>query len=227
MRKLTTDEWIIKAKLVHGNKYDYSKVEYVGATRQVLILCPVHGQFLQRSGSHLEGTGWINCRNQMYRSTTEEFIGKAVKVHSEKYDYSKVVYGTRSTDKVIITCKIHGDFEQTPSDHLGGAGCSSCMACGFDKSKPAYLYYLKITTDTNQVLYKIGITNRTVNERFSLMELAKIEIVKQKLYENGQDAWDWEQKLLKMYKKYKYTGPNVLDSGNTELFTVDVLAMEK
>lgn len=99
------------------------------------------------------------------------------------------------------------------------------MACGFDKSKLAYLYYLKVTTDTNQILYKIGITNRTVNERFNLTDLSKIEIIKQKLYERGQDAYELEQKLLKMYKQYQYTGPNVLESGNTELFTVDILLL--
>ena len=74
-------------------------------------------------------------------------------------------------------------------------------------------------------MYKIGITNRTVSERFGLAELSKIEVVKQKLYKNGQDAYDWEQNMLKKYKNYKYKGPKVLDSGNTELFTEDVLAM--
>ena len=108
---------------------------------------------------------------------------------------------------------------------MKGAGCPSCAITGFDKNKPAILYYLKITTDTNQVLYKIGITNRTVNERFNLTDLSKIEIIKQKLYDNGQDALDWETKLKRMYKEYQYKGPDILSSGNTELFTEDIIAM--
>ena len=75
-------------------------------------------------------------------------------------------------------------------------------------------------------MYKIGITNRTVDERFNLTELSKIEVVKQKLYEKGSDAVRLEQKLLKQYKEYQYIGPNVLKSGNTELFTEDVLSLE-
>ena len=74
-------------------------------------------------------------------------------------------------------------------------------------------------------MYKIGITNKTVNERFNLTDLNKIEIVKQKLYENGQDALDWETKLLEKYKEYQYKGKAVLGSRNTELFTHDIIAM--
>lgn len=224
-RKLTTSKFIEKAKLVHGNKYNYDNVEYKGATVKVNILCYIHGNFTQKASSHLEGTGCIKCRNAVYRSTTEEFIQKATKIHGSKYDYSKVVYGNTAADKISIICKEHGEFKQIASDHLGGSGCSSCISYGFDKSKSAYLYYLKITTNEEKILYKIGVTNRTVNERFSLIDLNKIEIVKQKLYEKGQEAYDWEQKILNMYKKYKYKGPKILDSGNTELFTENVMAL--
>lgn len=105
-----------------------------------------------------------------------------------------------------------------PASHIQGHGCPSCASHGFDPSKPGVLYYLKITTDDGQILYKIGITNNSVNERFSLKELSKIEIIKQKLYEKGQDAYDMEQKLLKRYKHYQYIGPKILECGNTELF---------
>ena len=43
--------------------------------------------------------------------------------------------------------------------------------------------------------------------------------------ENGQDALDWETKLKRMYKEYQYKGPDILSSGNTELFTEDIIAM--
>ena len=224
-RKLTTAIFIEKANLVHKNKYVYTNVVYKNAQTKVTIICSIHGSFTQKASSHLEGMGCIHCRNSLYRSSTEEFIKKANKVHKDLYDYSKTIYGNNASSKVTITCAIHGDFKQTCSDHLGGSGCPNCMTSGFNKNKPAILYYLRITTDDDKVLYKIGITNRTVNERFGLTELSKIEIIKQKLYENGQDAYNWEQKMLKKYKRYKYKGPKVLDSGNTELFTEDVLAM--
>jgi hypothetical protein len=216
-------EFITKAKLVHKNKYDYSKVIYKDSRTKVTITCPEHGEFKQTPNNHLKGQICPNC--VVYScSNTEEFINKAIIVHSNKYMYNKVNY-TMSKTKVTIICPIHGHFEQTPNRHLAGQGCPGCAAHGFDISKPGVLYYLKITTDDGQVLYKIGITNNSVNERFSLTELSKIEIIKQKLYENGQDAYDWEQKLLKMYKQYQYTGPKILVSGNTELFTKDIVAL--
>ena len=82
-----------------------------------------------------------------------------------------------------------------------------------------------MTTNDGKVLYKIGITNRTVEARYNLTDLSKIEIVKQKLYENGADAYNWEQRLLKKYKQYQYKGPKVLENGNTELFTEDIISL--
>ena len=56
---------------------------------------------------------------------TTEFINKAKLVHGDKYDYCKVKYN-RSHEKVIIICKVHGDFLQTPSGHLLGRNCKKC-----------------------------------------------------------------------------------------------------
>lgn len=217
------EEFIVNAKLAHGNKYDYSKVIYKNARTKVIITCPIHGDFEQTPNNHLRGQNCPDCVVHNC-SNTEEFVNKAIIIHNNKYRYNKVNY-VKSNVKVVIICSIHGAFKQTPSNHLVGQGCPGCATYGFDFSKPGILYYLKITTDDEQVLYKIGITNNSVNERFSLTELSKIEIIKQKLYGNGQDAYDWEQKLLKMYKQYQYTGLNILVSGNTELFTEDVIAM--
>lgn len=226
-RKITLNECLNRFKKSHGDKYDYSQVSYEGANVKVKILCSEHGVFWQRPSSHWEGTGCQKCMSDSYRSTTKEFIEKAKLVHKDKYNYSKTEYKNTAMNKVIIICPEHGDFEQTCSDHLSGAGCPACAKSGFDPNKPAILYYLKITTDNNQVLYKIGITNRTVNERFSLNELSKIEIIKQEEFECGQNAKNKEAEILKKYKQYKYIGPNILESGNTELFTEDVLTMYK
>jgi len=228
-QSISKDEFIEKAKLVHKDLYDYSKVKYSSYKSNVTIICPEHGPFEQQPGNHLSGAGCNKCGEARTglakRSNTYDFIDKAKKVHiNTPYQYNKVDYMTAITD-VTITCPEHGDFRLTPNAHLKGQGCPDCASSGFNKNKPAYLYYLKITTESNEILYKIGITNRTVNERFNLADLSKIEIVKQKLYENGQDALDWETKLKQKYKKYQYKGPNILSSGNTELFTEDIIAM--
>lgn len=218
--KLTTEEFITRAVKVHGDRYDYLGTTYKDMKTNVSVMCPIHGEFTQRPYDHLQGRGCRKCGGTSLL-TTEEFIERAKQVHKNKYDYSKSKYMLNDI-KVEIVCPKHGSFWQSAHAHLNGSGCSGCNQSGFNTSKPGILYYLKITTDDNQELYKIGITNRSVNERFRLQDLQKIEIVKQRRYENGQDAYDKEQEILKKYKRYKYNGPDVLESGNTELFTVDI-----
>lgn len=218
--RLTTEEFITRAVKVHGDQYDYSGTTYKDMKNKVSIICPIHGKFTQNPYDHLQGRGCRKCGGTS-PLTTEEFIERAKRVHKDKYNYSKSKY--KLTDiKMEIMCPKHGSFWQSAHAHLNGSGCSVCKKGGFDTCKPGILYYLKITTEDNQELYKIGITNRTVQERFNLTDLQKIEIVKQRRYENGQDAYDKEQEILKKYEQYKYNGPNVLESGNTELFTVDI-----
>ena len=61
----------------------------------------------------------------MRKITKEEFIQRASTIHNNKYLYDKVNYVNTST-KVTITCPIHGDFKQTPNNHLQGQGCQKC-----------------------------------------------------------------------------------------------------
>ena len=229
-KKRTTEEWIKIAKTIHGNKYDYSKVIYENSYKKLIIICKEHGNFEQTSKNHLQGRGCPKCRNfevaSSLRKNEKEVIKEFNRVHNNTYDYSKLSYIDMHT-KVKIICNVHGEFEQLPRAHIANQGCPSCAKTGFDKNKPAILYYLKITTEDNNILYKIGITNRTVNERFRLEDLKKIEIIKQEKFENGEDAWNKEKNILEEFKEFKYKGADVLDSGNTELFTVDVLALKK
>jgi hypothetical protein len=89
-KKLTTEEFIKRAEIVHGNKYDYSKSNYVNAHKKVIIICKKHGDFLQAPNHHLGGQGCRECGNK--KLTTEKFIKKAEKIHGHKYNYSKVDY---------------------------------------------------------------------------------------------------------------------------------------
>ena len=84
---------------------------------------------------------------------------------------------------------------------------------------PAFLYYLSIN---NGEAYKIGITNRTVEARFTITDLSSIEVVETVYFEQGIDAYQLEQNILKKYEKYKYIGKSLLSSGNTELFNTDI-----
>lgn len=89
-KRYTTEEFITKAKQVHGDKYDYSRVLYVDSITPVCIVCPDHGEFKQRPAMHLSGKGCPGCANEKVRralsDTRETFIEKARKVHGNKYD---------------------------------------------------------------------------------------------------------------------------------------------
>lgn len=121
-----TENFISKAKEIHGDKYDYSKVEYVNNRSKVCIICPKHGEFLQMPDKHLQGEGCPKCCKKNRKYTTEEFIQKAKEIHGDKYDYSKTKYGYNKKDKIIVTCPKHGDFFISPDSHINGSGCKYC-----------------------------------------------------------------------------------------------------
>ena len=127
---LTLENFIEKARKVHGDKYDYSKVEYVNNHTKVCIIHKKCGnEFWQTPNSHLNGHGCSYCRgneiSQSKKSNNEIFIKKAQQIHGNCYDYSKVKYISAKTP-IKILCNKHGVFEQTPDKHLYGRGCPKC-----------------------------------------------------------------------------------------------------
>ena len=128
--RLTTNEFIKKSNEIHSYKYDYSLVEYKNNATKVKIICPEHGEFKQRPQDHVNKLGCPKCgiikRANSRTSNTEEFIQKAISVHGDKYDYSKVEY-KKSNLNVKIICPYHGEFKQKPNDHLSNKnGCPIC-----------------------------------------------------------------------------------------------------
>lgn len=120
----TKERFIEKAIKAHGNRYNYDKVIYVNNHTKIIINCSVHGDFEQLPSNHKNGSNCPACVN-CARHTTESFVAKANIVHDNKYKYDKTTYnGNR--EKLIITCKTHGDFEQAAHSHLSGRCCPSC-----------------------------------------------------------------------------------------------------
>ena len=151
----TTDNFIEKSKIIHGDKYDYSDVKYINSMTKVNIICKNHGNFMQAPAQHLRGAGCGKCSGRYMDQ--EYFIKKAKIIHKDKYDYSNVIY-VKNKIKVIIICSIHGEFKQTPHDHLSGHGCSKCAGKYLDKE-----YFIersrtihKNKYDYSNVIYKRG-----------------------------------------------------------------------
>lgn len=131
--KKTLGVFVNESKLVHADRYDYSNVDYTNAKTKVCIICPIHGNFYQLPSDHVRGSGCSACgsilinnhRKTRNEITAQKFVGHAVSLHGEKYNYGKVQYHSAHTP-VNIGCPKHGDFFQLPYAHLCGHGCPMC-----------------------------------------------------------------------------------------------------
>lgn len=130
--RLSTEEFIERAVKIHGDKYDYSSVVYEGIGKKITIICKKHGPFTQRAMSHIyyDKFGCRKCGNERQSaallSSRDKFVAKAQTKFGNKYDYSKVEY-LNAKSKVILCCRTHGDFSQTPNAHISGDGCPKCV----------------------------------------------------------------------------------------------------
>ncbi|MRN38598.1 hypothetical protein CRG49_000645 [Neisseria sp. N95_16] len=129
-RAKTTEQFIAEAREVHGTKYDYSKVVYVNNSQKVEIICPQHGSFMKAPDKHLAGQGCPQCAKlrvaDYHRQTPDELLDRCVKVHGDRYDYSRTDFTKGASAKVDIICPTHGVFQQVLTQHYSGQGCPRC-----------------------------------------------------------------------------------------------------
>jgi hypothetical protein len=157
-RRKTADQFILEAIKSHGDKYTYEMAEYKNANTKVCINCQDHGSFLITPNSLISGQGCYKCslsaRGLKRRKPFDDFLIEARNVHGEKYQYDRETYRDSST-KMVITCSVHGSFDQVPKSHLTGRGCSDCAQTGFNPEHPAHVYCL-VSDDC--AFIKVGIT---------------------------------------------------------------------
>lgn len=123
--KLNNNLFIEKAKKLHGDVYDYSKVKYLKHREKITIICSEHGEFEQTPDSHLQGSGCIYCFKNI-KTSIEKFKKKSLEKHGDKYDYSMVNKIKNNSTKVTIICYNHGKFQQQIKHHMSGSGCPKC-----------------------------------------------------------------------------------------------------
>lgn len=216
-RKLTTETFIEKSKQLYPNKFEYDKTKITNGNRtKVIITCKIHDDFEILVTNHYKGLG--GCRKcasldkmKLLSKTNEEFINQAKKIHKRKYDYSNTNYINAFTNVEII-CKKHSSYFQKPNNHLNGSGCPKCAKedntfskTGFinkAKGRECTFYILKCWNDT-ELFYKIGITVRTVQERYWGKMPYNYEII-QTITDTPNNIWTLENKLKKsLINKYE------------------------
>ncbi len=228
-----TAEFIDRATAKHSGKYDYSLVEYATSKDKVTILCKVHGAFQQDASGHLSGRGCPKCGDERIaasqRQSVESFIARARAVHGDKFDYSKVEYKTARLP-VTIVCPVHGEFQQPPGGHLS-QGCRKCADDDLPgaysmkvlsrdpvlATRPAILYYLLFESNTGERFFKVGITLKSIKQRFAgygaagytytVLGEKKLTLI---------DAFKVEQTLVNSHVKANHYRPL---RGNRELST--------
>lgn len=156
--KLTTEEFRERANKIHNNKYEYPD-EYVSTDVKMHIICPIHGVFEQTPHMHLSGQGCPKCYGYETK-TTEQYIEECRKVHGNKYNYDKTIY-KNANSKVIITCPIHGDYEQKARSHLYGHGCPQCSG----KKKYDKEYFLIKAKEVHGDKYDYSLIEEIKNNR--------------------------------------------------------------
>lgn len=220
-------KFLDRAAEIHGDRYDYSRVEYIGCFDKICIVCTQHGDFWQQPNAHIgkQQQGCPHCHRErenarlatISRQMGEEFASKSDVVHECKYNYSKVNY-TRSWNKVEIVCPVHGSFWQTPNNHLRGKGCYDCQPGGFTDKLPGFVYVLREGDTT-----KVGITNKTPYQRANYLNWVAnkcFKVVSAFKFPDGANAQVVEKNLL-YYLRQKYKNPEVKHHGSTECF-IDV-----
>lgn len=230
-RRKTTKQFIKEANELHGDRYDYSNTNYTRNTINIQILCETHGMFEQIPTVHLSGGGCPKCGNckksSLMTKTQGQFIEEANKAHKNFYDYSKTIY-ERADLKVKILCPIHGTYEQIPNSHIRGAGCPICgnethwkREDYIKKAKGRVcIFYTIRCFNEDEEFYKIGITMRSVKERYSPVKHMPYEFeVISEVNGSAGFIWDLERDEKRKLKEFHYLPKIYFAGSKTECFT--------
>ena len=119
----STEEWIVKATLIHKNKYNYSKVVYTNAHDKVCIICPKHGEFFQEANSHLMGSGCPKCQMRTSQLKLYNRLKQDLQIDLE-FDYKTEWLGKQSFDiyskEYNFAVEYNGLQHYEPIDFFGG-----------------------------------------------------------------------------------------------------------
>ena len=146
----TTEEFVAKARIIHGGIFNYSKTTYGKNHRQnITIICSAHGKFQQRPDHHLAGSGCNECKSDEASARLsydfKKFEALANEEHLGRYSYDEKSYTTYKDLKGIrVTCPDHGSWTCQPQNHTHGRGCPKCYQSHGEREVEKFLLNKRI-----------------------------------------------------------------------------------
>lgn len=201
--KQDREKQILKQCKIKGYSFVKWVNDYVNSSSLLVCSCPEHGEWELSVNSLINKNSDCPVCRGTKKSNSEEFKNKSIEKHGDKYDYSKVIYAGANT-KVTIRCHQHGDFKQTPYNHLRGQGCPGCAQSGFDQTKPSTLYAIR--SDCGQYV-KIGITNNFKRRFQKLKHVTPFDVsVIERIECDGQTARQFEKMFHDKFESAGFEG---------------------
>lgn len=220
-KKKTHNQYV--QELLNKNILYSPKELYINSATPILHECLNGHEWSIRPNHILSGINCPKCSPNR-RKTTEEYK-KDLLMKNINFIVLEPYLNARTP--ILHQCSYGHQWRPTPDNTLKGQGCPSCSILGFDPGKPAMLYYIKIISYHQEVYYKVGITNNSVEKRFSHDKDKIVQILMQKHFALGSEARLEEQSILKKYKDKRVKITDFLKSGgNTELFETDILGLD-
>ena len=234
---ISKEKFILISQQIHNGKYNYSLVHnFNNVKEKVKIICPIHGEFEQDVYSHKKGCGCPKCAReyvaQIKIKDKQDFLNKVFQIHGNTYDYSKTII-KNNISKVIITCKIHGDFKQSPDKHKQGRGCPICAEEQKGWTKQAWKdmlkegdipkFYILRCYNSKEEFIKIGRTKNSILKRYNSKKTMPYKMEVLKIIEdlNSDNIFDLEIKYKQKYKDFKYK-PSIYFAGITECYDISI-----
>lgn len=197
--------------------YTYTNMD----DKYIYYTCPEHGSVRQRKADHLAGKGCSRCGrlHGKKRLVLDNVVGNLHRVHHNKYTYHELIHDSEDV-KIRYTCPIHGEILQSYQNHRKGKACPTCNTGFRDRGDtvPTNLYVVYFN---DLCLWKLGVTKFSLRKRFSSEPQQFTECYIATI-PTGVEAFELEHIIAGRISEYKYRGPKVLFSGNTELYTEDI-----